>query len=105
MITTLSAEIFEKKLNEKSVFLLDVREPAEHKAQNIPGAFLIPLAQLSYAALPVKDVPLAIYCKAGGRSLEACKRLQAEQPSIEVYSLEGGILAWARAGFTVSQEL
>lgn len=75
--------------------LIDVREVSEWKEGYIPGAQLIPLATISAQALPaIEDKKLVIYCRSGKRSLTACNTLIKQNPTLEVYNLEGGILAW-----------
>ncbi len=44
-----------------------------------------------------------MHCQSGKRSAEACKKLLIQEPTLDVYSLEGGIIAWKKAGFNVNQ--
>lgn len=88
-----------KRLSKREVILIDVREPIENKAASIEGARLIPLSEISVSTLPSKTKPIVIHCQAGKRSETACKKLLSESPSLEVYSLEGGIAAWKEEGF------
>ncbi len=89
-------------LDSKDAVLVDVREPAEYQAQNIPQAFLLPLGQVSVKTIPeIKGKKLVIHCKSGGRGGKACEKLLAENPDIEVYNLEGGITAWSAYGENV----
>jgi rhodanese-related sulfurtransferase len=82
--------------------LVDVREPAEHKAERIDGAASVPLADVCAANLPARvGKKLVIHCLKGGRGSKACEKLLAENPMLEVYNLEGGISAWGAAGFPV----
>lgn len=75
--------------------LIDVREPGEHAIVAIPGARLIPLAELlggtGAADLP-RDRPLVLHCHHGIRSERAARALQAA--GFDVAHLAGGILAW-----------
>ncbi|MEM0129690.1 MAG: molybdopterin-synthase adenylyltransferase MoeB [Thermoplasmata archaeon] len=78
-------------------FLLDVREPDEWEICHLPGAHLIPAAELPdrLAELaPARE--LVVYCRSGGRSA-AATRLLKELGYVRVRNLEGGILSWARA--------
>lgn len=84
------------KLNDYLV--IDVRCPTDHKSERIESAYLIPVSDISVDKLPKKDTPVVIHCYSGKLSIEACKKLQTEDPSLEVYSLEGGITAWKGAG-------
>ena len=90
-------------LENDQVVLIDVREEFEYKAHNIPGAHLIPLASLNKSKLPVSDKPYVIHCKLGGRSAKACMQLLAEDPNLDVSSVDGGIIAWQDAGYKVNK--
>lgn len=82
-------------LDKGEAVLVDVREPAEHAAEKIEGAVLLPLGNVSKSALPtVGNKKLVIHCHLGMRSYKACERLLREDPNLEVYNLEGGIAAW-----------
>lgn len=83
--------------------LVDVRELVEHRSQNIDGSVLIPVGEISVEKLPWQTKPLVLYCRSGKRSADACIKLLAQSPDIEVYSLEGGIMAWESAGFEVKK--
>ena len=88
-------------LYQEGVFTLDVRTPEEYQAGHIPGATLIPLDQLAARAgeLPA-DEPILIYCRSGNRSLQAMNLLgQAGFQGLT--SMDGGIGAWAAAGYPV----
>ena len=82
-------------------FLLDVREEHERDIVTIPGAVLVPSglfqgpgAADAIAALP-QDRPVAVYCKAGGRSQRVVDTLRAAGRS-DVLQVTGGVLAWVR---------
>lgn len=86
-------------IDKGEAILVDVREPAEHAAQSIPGATLLPLGKISRTALPaLQNKKLVLHCKAGKRGGVACETLLKESPELEIYNLEGGIDAWAQAG-------
>ncbi len=102
MIKTITADALRKLMQEREVVLVDVREPAEHKAENISGASLIPLATISHDKLKSKTAPIVVHCRSGKRSLEACQKLEAQDPTLELYSLEGGIIAWKQAGCAIN---
>lgn len=89
-------------VNQNEVVIIDVREPAEYEAENIPGSILIPLATVSKAKLPMSNgKKVVIHCRSGKRSQNACEKLLAEDPSLTLYNLEGGITAWAEVGEAV----
>lgn len=87
-----------KRLDEKDILLIDVREPAEYNIEYIQEAELIPLNQISVEKLSSTSKPIAIHCRSGKRSQAACQKLLKQKPDLELYSLEGGIEAWRNAG-------
>ncbi len=90
-------------LDNDEAILLDVREPAEHALEHIPEAHLLPLGQVSLQSLPsLQGKKVVIHCRSGQRSLMACHKLAAEEASLELYNLTGGILAWRDAGYPVA---
>ncbi len=70
-------------------FLLDVREPAEHRAGAVPGSVLIPLGQLRkrHTELP-RNRPIVTYCQVGLRGYVAARILK--QLGYDVRNLSGG---------------
>jgi len=76
-------------------FLLDVREPHEHKIANIPYATLIPLGELPkrLAEIP-RDREIVVHCKSGVRSAKGAALLR-ENGFTRVLNMKGGILAWS----------
>lgn len=75
----------------KKYFLMDVREPFEHRVKNIGGT-LIPLNEIikSIHKIPT-DIPIVIYCRKGVRSQIAIQRLTNYLPAGNLYNLENGI--------------
>lgn len=101
---TITAPELNQHLDNKSAILIDVREPAEHSVASIDGALLIPLNLISLEKLPAgSKKPIVIHCRSGKRSEIACKALLEQDPSLDLYSLAGGILAWQQAGFSITQ--
>lgn len=80
---------------ERSVFVLDVRQPWEVEKVSLKGAINIPLEEVASRQdnLP-KDQPIYVLCHHGVRSLKVALWLQQE--GYEAYSVRGGIDAWAR---------
>lgn len=74
--------------------IIDVREPYEWKMGHIPGARLVPLAQIP-AELERLDPrrETILYCKVGARSMFAASQLAAAGVR-DVRNLSGGILRW-----------
>jgi rhodanese-related sulfurtransferase len=101
---SINPTIAKEWLDKKDAILIDVREPEEFNAVRIKGAHLIPLGTININKLPeFKNKKIIIHCKLGRRSENACAILLADNPALEVYSMEGGIIAWENAGFKVEK--
>jgi len=83
-----------------AVQLIDVRTPEEYNAGYIKNAknidffednFIEEMSKLN------KDEPIYIYCKSGGRSGRASKKLK-NAGFTKVYDLEGGFMKWESEG-------
>jgi rhodanese-related sulfurtransferase len=85
-----------------SVVLLDVRTDPEVARGLIAGSKHIPLNQLPARHQEINpEAQLVVYCQSGARSAQACAWL-AERGFAQVHNLQGGLLAWARAGLPVT---
>lgn len=74
--------------------LIDVREPSESAICRIPGAILIPQAQLpQQLAAFDKNQEIVVHCKSGGRSGRAVQYM-TQQGFTNARNLTGGVLAW-----------
>jgi rhodanese-related sulfurtransferase len=101
-LKTVDAATLKRWMDSGEAVVVDVREPAEHDAENIEGAKLLPLGVVSKNTLPpTQDKKLVFHCRSGKRSSNACEKMLAEDPNLEVYHLEGGIVAWRAAGLQV----
>ena len=84
--------------------LLDVREEHEWAAGHAPGALHIPLRALParMEELP-RHRPVLVICRSGRRSAEAAALLAGPLGVGvgDVTNVEGGMVAWASAGFPV----
>jgi rhodanese-related sulfurtransferase len=85
----------------ESALVLDVREPGEWQAGHIDGALHMPLSHLprQIAADPgplSRQSRIVVVCKVGARSAQATAWLN--QHGFEAVNLDGGMLAWERAG-------
>lgn len=81
--------------------IVDVRDPGEWATGHVPGARLVPLAQLRAGpegALPHDNI--AFVCARGVRSAAAA-RIADELGRAPVFSLDGGMIAWAAAGLEI----
>lgn len=101
-IKHIDAQTLKQWLTNDEAILIDVREPAEHKTANIPGAILKPLGSICCSDIPKSRKKTVLHCQKGMRGTNACQKLFAENNDIEVYNLEGGIEAWKQAGFEVA---
>ena len=88
-------------LNDGGTEVLDVRREGEFQAGHIEGADWHPLDRFK-AALPeiANDVPVAVHCKGGYRSVVACSLLQRAGYH-NVVDIAGGFDAWVAAGLAV----
>lgn len=82
------------KARPDSITVLDVRQDWEYQEMHLPGAKLLPLAELQerLAEIP-PDKPLVVYCRSGKRSA-AASSLIAASGHPEVMNMLGGITAW-----------
>jgi adenylyltransferase/sulfurtransferase len=81
--------------NGEAIFLLDVREPYEHKIAHL-NARLIPLRDLPNRLPELnRDNEIVVYCHTGVRSASAAEFLRSNGFR-NVKNLTGGIDAWAR---------
>jgi len=99
----INAHELKEKIAANNVLLIDVREPAEHRSESIKGSKLIPLSEISHEKLPSKENLIVVHCRSGKRSKEAGQKLLAQDPKLNIYSLDGGIVAWREAGFGVEK--
>jgi rhodanese-related sulfurtransferase len=84
-------------------FLLDVREPWEYLAGHVPGAQLIPLAELEDRVKEVpRDRPILAICHSGQRSLAAAGYL-IQLGYADVSNVDGGTAAWIERGYPVER--
>ena|SRR5438105_8630738 len=81
--------------------LVDCREPYEWEAGRIEGAIFLPLNSIMSGAGSELDKtrPIAVICRSGNRSELATMMFQAR--GYEAYNVEGGMEAWAAAGYSV----
>jgi rhodanese-related sulfurtransferase len=85
-------------LDRDAVLLVDVREPAEHAGEHIPGSVLLPLSKFDPAQLPTDpDKQLVLYCRSGNRTRLAAEKLWAAGYQ-DVTHLRCGISDWKEQG-------
>lgn len=79
--------------------VIDVREPNEYAAENIPGAINMPLSSFDPAKVPApSDKKLVIHCRSGARCGMAAEKLVAAGYTGEINRMSGGIFGWKSAG-------
>ena len=91
------AEAYRRLQNDPAPLIVDVRQPVETRAGSVPGAVLIPLTEFGrrLEELP-RDRPILTICRSGHRSPIAARQLQ--RAGYDVTDVEGGTMAWERAG-------
>ena len=103
VVEVVGTEVFE--MIEKSAQLIDVRTPEEYSEGYIKHAKNINFYDDNFmekmSALN-KESPVYVYCKLGGRSGKAAKKLK-EAGFTKVYDLDGGILQWKEKGKVITQ--
>jgi len=101
-LTSEEFEEYRKSHHEKDFLVIDVRQESEYELGHIPGAKLMPLAEVEARlfSLPA-DKDLIFYCSNGGRSQWASSLAgEAEVCQKSVYNLMGGILNWQGVSLT-----
>ncbi len=98
---TVGVDEFETLIADKdSVVVLDVRTPSEYDEAHILGAINIDVKEDSFKKKALEQLPkdkkIAVYCRSGRRSADAAGILAGE--GYRVVNLDGGILAWLKAG-------
>lgn len=82
--------------NKANFQLIDVRETLEYGICNIKGES-IPLDEVIPNLHRIqKDKQVVIHCKSGKRSSQLVKYLEKNYGYTNLYSLQGGITAWAQ---------
>jgi rhodanese-related sulfurtransferase len=94
------AEAYQRLQARPEVVIVDVRQPVETRSGTVPGAVLIPLSEFGrrLAELP-RDRPILTICRSGHRSPLAARQLK--QAGYDVTDVDGGIMAWERAGLPI----
>lgn len=96
-VNTIGVEEFSKVIKQKDVRLIDVRTTKEFAEEHLQGAENIDVKASDFAE-KIKGVngKVALYCRGGRRSLKAANQLATQ--GCTVYNLDGGIVAWKKAG-------
>ncbi len=85
-------------LEDGLVPVVDVRQPEEYQTAHVPGAKLIPLADVvaRLGEIPTEG-PVYVICQTGPRSQRAADFYRTR--GVEAYNVDGGTKAWMEAGF------
>lgn len=87
-------DTLKKKLEDKSIQLVDVRENAEYVFGHIPGAKSIPLGELESRLNELnKDEEIYVICRSGNRSEMACNMLK-EKGFDKAFNVVPGMKDW-----------
>jgi len=100
---SLNAAAYKEAITAKNIQVLDVRTAAEFNGGHIKHALQANwLDQKEFADRTQhldKNLPVYVYCQAGGRSASAQAALEAQ--GYKVINLEGGMSNWKMNGFSV----
>lgn len=103
MVKPLSPKQAAERIAQGGVEVIDVREPHEWIDGHVPGARLVPLAELRRDPKGAIHGAAIFVCAAGVRS-ETAARLAVQSGFKEVYNLTGGTRAWIKAGLALDHE-
>lgn len=85
------------KVNDKNAQLVDIRTPKEFATGSLAGSVNIPTEDLMAKLGTLdKNRPVILVCQTGRRTAQALKDMKGKGFA-EVYTLEGGIVAWQAA--------
>ncbi len=100
-LIALKPERVEERVRQGHALLIDIREDDEFARRHVPGALSRPLSRFDAVALPeMAGTDVIFTCRSGMRTTANAERLAAPVGGT-AYALEGGLDAWARAGFPV----
>ena len=87
-------------LDPRNVALFDVRQPDEYTEGHVPGAVLVPLADVPdrVGEFPT-DRTVYVVCRSGGRSANAVAFLRSS--GVDAVNVDGGTMAWIESGHSV----
>jgi hydroxyacylglutathione hydrolase len=98
----ISVEELQAQLSKSGIRVLDVRREAEWMAGHVDGAAWWPLDRFRVSPPEVDlNVPLAVHCQSGYRSIIACSLLQRAGFQ-NVVNVSGGFGAWQEAQLPVA---
>jgi len=89
-------QVYDAVYSTDSVQLVDVRTPEEYNTSHLKGAQNICVTDNDFKEKVKsldKNKPVYVYCKMGGRSAKAAKKLK-DMGFTKIYDMDGGILLW-----------
>lgn len=91
-------------LDDDQVILVDIRTPAEHGTEKIPGSILVPMEGFDVQQLPHSEGKrMVFYCRTGNRSGRLGHKLLETRQMASVLHLNEGLEGWKRAGLPVEK--
>ena len=100
----IAVQTLRDRLQARTSQVLDVRREPEWQAGHIEGALWWPLDNFKVSPPEIgRDLPIAVHCKSGYRSMIACSLLQ-RAGFRNVTNVIGGFDAWQQATFPVQSE-
>jgi len=103
-LSQITIESLNDRLPGSALQVLDVRREPEWEAGHIAGATWWPLDNFKVAPPEIdRNLPVAVHCKGGYRSMIACSLLQ-RAGFTNVLNLVGGFDAWQQANLPVAKE-
>ncbi|MEK9970090.1 MAG: rhodanese family protein [Ferrovibrio sp.] len=100
-ISKISPSELQRRLQDDSAVLIDIREAAEYAREHIRGARLVPLSSIDSHDFDTQHGKAAVFtCRSGNRTAMNAARLLAKGFS-EAYMLDDGLDGWKRAGLPV----
>jgi hydroxyacylglutathione hydrolase len=104
LISEMNIQELDRKMQGDGTQILDVRREPEWEAGHIAGASWWPLDNFKIAPPEIdRDLPIAVHCKGGYRSMIACSLLQRAGFQ-NVVNVVGGFDAWLLASLPVVRE-
>ena len=105
-IETVAANEFANRIKGRKVVLVDVRTPKEFASGHLKGSMNVEWGnsfkeQFEKAGIKTNRT-VALYCRGGRRSMAAANLLA--QMGYKVVNLDGGIVAWEKAGLPVVKD-
>ena len=92
-------------INRENALVVDLSSPQDFDKGHIAGARHVLMSQFdpeNKELAKVRDLPIAVYCKAGNTSTQAAARL-VKAGFKQVYWLGGGLAAWREANLPTTR--